>query len=63
MELIISDNGWLHFWRALCLKQHGLDDESRAGLERALQANAAPLNRVKREKATALLEAWSPGYV
>ena len=62
-ETVIPDSGWLYFWRALCLKQHGLDDESRTELERALKANAAPLNRPKREKAIELLEVWSPGYV
>ncbi len=62
-EAAVPDSGELHFWRALCLKQHGLEAESRAGLERALAANAAPLNRPKREKAIELLEAWSPGYV
>lgn len=56
-EAVIPDSGSLHFWRALCLKQHGKTSESRAGLERALQAMAAPLNRVKREKAIELLEA------
>jgi len=57
-EAVVSDSGWLYFWRALCLKQHGLDNESRVGLVRALKANAAPLNRTKREKAIELLGAW-----
>ncbi|CAG4927342.1 unnamed protein product [Acidithrix sp. C25] len=35
-----------------------MDDESRAALERALQANAAPLNRTKREQAIQLLGNW-----
>jgi tetratricopeptide (TPR) repeat protein len=56
-ERVIPDSGWLHYWRALCLLEHGFVAEAVVGLDRALQAKSAALNRPKRERARELLEA------
>jgi tetratricopeptide (TPR) repeat protein len=54
-ELIMPKSGWLHYWRAICLREHGLLDEAGADLEQALCSYAPALNRQKREHAEVLV--------
>lgn len=59
-ERSIPESGWLHYWKALCLLEHGRIDEGLESLERALRATSPILNRLKRERASQLLATLSP---
>jgi tetratricopeptide (TPR) repeat protein len=54
-ERVMPDSGWLHYWRGLCLIQHGRDEEAQHQLRAALDARMPPVNRPKREHADRLL--------
>lgn len=58
-EVVIPDSGWLHYWRALCLLEHGESDKAALSLRRALIATTPALNRPKRERAEELMAGLS----
>jgi superkiller protein 3 len=55
-EQVTPDSGWLHYWRALCLIEHGQIDEAVTSVERAERAVAPRLPSSRLAKAVALIK-------
>jgi len=54
-ERVTPENGWLHYFRALCHATLGDKEAAVEGLVRAVRSEVPPLNPKKREHALALL--------
>jgi tetratricopeptide (TPR) repeat protein len=55
-EQVTPDSGWLHYWRALCLIEHGQIDEATASLERAERSVAPRLPSSRLAKSIELIK-------